>query len=230
MGFTSISRKLLIMVIAGLISMPVSASPDEDGRVWFTVNAIGPLPAQDWYWYAEIQPRWREEASEFDQIIIRPAVYYAVSKQSSIWAGYAHVVTDPSGRSSFDEHRIWQQFLHNFQPIGSVSIQSRTRLEQRFIENSDDTGHKVRQMLRLTMPSKLNPQLTWVAYDEYFHNLNQTDYGARRGFDQNRAFVGVNWAFKPSLRLEVGYLNQYINNKDTNNMNHVFSTMFNLFF
>lgn len=223
-------RYLLITAICGLYSINGLASPDEDGRAWFTVNAIGSLPAKDWHWYAEIQPRFREEASEFDQVIIRPAVFYNTSKQSSIWAGYAHVVTDPAGRSSFDEHRVWQQFLHNFQPIGAVSIQSRTRLEQRFIENADDTGYKIRQMIRLTMPSKLHDQLTWVAYDEYFLNLNETDYGARRGFDQNRAFVGVNWTFNPSVKLEVGYLNQYINAKNTNSMNHVVSTMINLFF
>lgn len=223
-------RNVFITILCGLFSMSVSASPDEDGRAWFTVNAIGSLPAKNWHWYAEFQPRWREEAREFDQLIIRPAVYYAVSQQSSVWAGYAHVVTDPSGQKSFDEHRIWQQFLHNFQPIHSVSIQSRTRLEQRLIENADDDGHRVRQMLRLTMPSKLHAQLTWVAYDEYFLNLNETDYGARRGFDQNRAFVGVNWTFNPRVKLEVGYLNQYINAKNTNSMNHVVSTMFNLFF
>lgn len=230
MGLASTARNLFRTVFISFFSMSALASPDEDGRAWFTVNAIGPLPAKNWYWYAELQPRWREELSEFDQLIIRPAVYYNVTKQSSIWAGYAHVGTHPSGQSSFEEHRIWQQFLHNFQPIGSVSIQSRSRLEQRFIENADDTGHKIRQMIRLTMPSKLSPQLTWVAYDEYFLNLNQTDYGARKGFDQNRAFVGINWAFNPNVRLEVGYLNQYINGKNINNMNHVFSTTFNLFF
>jgi len=80
------------------------------------------------------------------------------------------------------------------------------------------------------MPSKLNPQLTWVAYDEYFLNLNQTDYGARRGFDQNRAFVGVNWAFNATTRAEIGYLNQYINGKNIDNMNHVLSTTFILNF
>jgi hypothetical protein len=223
-------RNTLITILFGLFSTCASASPDEDGRAWLTVNAIGPLPAKNWHWYAELQPRFREEASEFDQVLTRPAVFYNTSKQSSIWAGYAHVVTDPIGQPSFEEHRVWQQLLHNFQPIGAVSIQSRTRLEQRFIENADDTGHRIRQMIRLTMPSKLHDQLTWVAYDEYFLNLNETDYGASRGFDQNRAFVGINWAFNPSVRLEVGYLNQYINNQNTNNMNHVLSTMFNLFF
>lgn len=223
-------RHLLFVLVCVFFSANVLASRDEDGRAWLNITAIGSLPADNWHWYAEMQPRWRTELSEFDQLIIRPAVFYTVSEQSSIWAGYARVVTHPAGGSNFDEDRVWQQFLYNFQPISSVSVQSRSRLEQRFIENADDTGYRLRQMLRLTMPSKISAQLTWVAYDEYFLNLNHTDYGARKGFDQNRAFAGINWTFNPSLKLEVGYLNQYINAKNTNAMNHVLSTTFNINF
>lgn len=215
--------RLLLVVACAFFSTMTLASPIEDGRGWLNITAIGSLPADNWHWYAEMQPRWREELSEFDQLIIRPAVFYTISEQSSIWAGYARVVTHPAGQTNFDEDRVWQQFLYNFQPIGSVSLQSRSRLEQRFIENADDTGYRLRQMLRLTMPSKISAQLTWVAYDEYFLNLNNTDYGARKGFDQNRAFAGINWAFNANLKLEVGYLNQYINAKNTNAMNHVLS-------
>lgn len=196
----------------------------EDGRVWLNVNAIGALPLERWHWYAELQPRWRNEGDEFEQVLVRPALYYALTPQSSIWLGYAFVDTDPAGRDSFEEHRVWQQFLHNFDAIGGLKIQSRTRLEQRFLENSDDTGHKVRQLIRLTYPSPFSERLLLVAYDEYFINLNDTDYGARRGFDQNRAFVGVNWAFDARYRLEVGYLNQYVNGRKIYAENHVLST------
>ncbi len=78
-------------------------------------------------------------------------------------------------------------------------------------------------MLRVTAPSGISPRLLLVAYDEYFLNLNDTDYGAERGFDQNRAFVGVNWALNNQMKLEVGYLNQYVNGQRTDAMNHVLS-------
>ena len=163
-------------------------------------------------------------------MLIRPAVFYQLNKQTSLWLGYAHVVSHPDGKSAFEEDRIWQQLLHNFEPIGSLSLQSRTRLEQRFIENSDETGYKIRQMIRLTMPSSISSKLRWVAYDEYFINLNDTDYGARRGFDQNRAFLGMNWAFAPDLKFEIGYLNQYVNAKNTDLDNHVLSSTLNFTF
>lgn len=214
-----------VLAFAALSSAHISAHAEtiEDGRVWLNVNMIGRLPAENWRWYAELQPRWREEGETFDQVLIRPAVLYDFNKQTSAWLGYANVITDPAGRKSFEEHRIWQQILHNFSPIGEIKIQSRTRLEQRFIENSHKTGHKIRQILRVTAPSGISPRLLLVAYDEYFLNLNDTDYGAERGFDQNRAFVGVNWALDNQMKLEVGYLNQYVNGKRTDAMNHVLS-------
>lgn len=228
MRFMHVTRMLFVMFL--LLSTHARADTEEDGRFWLNINAIGKLPADDWGWYAELQPRWRDEGSHLDQVLIRPAVFYAVNDKTSVWLGYAHVTTHPAGKKSFEENRVWQQLLHNFEPLGPVSIQSRTRLEQRFIQNSDETGHKIRQMVRLTMPSAISPKLRWVAYDEYFINLNDTDYGARRGFDQNRFFLGANWSFSPEVKMELGYLNQYVNGKNTDLSNHTLSTTFNLSF
>jgi hypothetical protein len=224
-------RSVILWMLCMLVWTTTSHADDiEDGRLWFMLNATGKLPAERWHWYAELQPRFREEASEFDQVLIRPAAYYALTERSSAWLGYAFVETDPAGRASFSEHRLWQQFMHNFAPIHGFSIQSRTRYEQRWIENSDDVGYKLRQLIRVTTPSSLHPKLTWVAWDEYFININSTDYGARKGFDQNRAFVGANWMFDNKQKLEIGYLNQYVNGRRVDAQNHVLSIMVNLFF
>jgi Protein of unknown function (DUF2490) len=219
-----IRLKNIALATALLFAFSAHGETIEDGRLWLTVNAVGKLPVEHWHWYAELQPRWRHEGSELDQLIIRPAIYYALNDHSSIWMGYAHVVTHPAGRSAFEENRLWQQYLYNFSPIKSVSIQSRTRFEQRWLENSDDTGYKLRQLVRLTTPSNLHPNLTWVVYDEYFVNLNNTDYSAKKGFDQNRAFIGGNWALSQHAKLEIGYLNQYVNGIKANAENHVLST------
>lgn len=225
--------KFCCLCVSGLLSLwtPLSvADTQEDVRFWLNVNATGNLPAEGWHWYAELQPRWRQEGSALDQLLIRPAVYYALTERSSLWVGYAHVTTHPAGRANFEENRLWQQYLYNFEPIYDVKIQSRTRVEQRWLENSDDTGYKLRQLVRLTTPSSLHPKLTWVVYDEYFINLNTTDYGARKGFDQNRAFIGGNWALSQHAKFELGYLNQYVNGRTAHAENHVLSTTLNLSF
>jgi hypothetical protein len=215
---------LLIGSVLMFLTTRACAESVEDGRAWLNLTVTGALPTEGWRWYAELQPRLREEGAHLDQVLMRPAVYYQLTEQSSIWAGYAHVVTHPAGKSAFDEHRLWQQYLYQFAHINNIAIQSRTRLEQRFIENADDTGHKLRQMLRFVASSGVHPKLSWVFYDEYFINLNNTDYGAQKGFDQNRAFLGGNWTLNPEAKIELGYLNQYVKTKQANFMNHVFST------
>ncbi len=221
-----------VLAVLCVISLPTYADEtEEDGRFWCNVNATGAMPLENWRWYAELQPRWRQEGKHLDQVLLRPAVSYALSTQASVWLGYAYVVTHPASKPAFEENRLWQQFLYNFSPIHSLNIQSRTRYEQRFIENSVDTGYKLRQMFRFTLPSGLSPQLQWVLYDEYFINLNDTDYGAQKGFDQNRAFIGGNWALNPNAKLEIGYLNQYVNrHKNIDAENHVLSTTLMLTF
>lgn len=226
----NIKHGFFVALVSMLINTGAYADSIEDGRFWFNIQANGATGINKLRWYMEVQPRVRDEGAHLDQLLLRPAVYYQLTEQSSIWAGYAHVVTHPASKSAFDEHRVWQQYLYQFAPIHNISIQSRTRLEQRFIESSDDTGHKLRQMFRVVMPSGISPKLSWVFYDEYFINLNHTDYGAQRGFDQNRAFIGANWAISDLAKFEFGYLNQRINAEPADRVNHVLSSTLNFTF
>lgn len=200
------------------------AEIEEDGRLWLNVNAKGKLPVEGLNWYAEIQPRWREEGKNFDQLLIRPAIFYKLSGKSSIWLGYANVNSHPAGRSTTTEDRLWQQFTYQFDPIADVSITSRTRFEQRWLDNTNDTGYRLRQMIKAARPIASVPNLSWVVSDEYYINANDTDWGARSGFDQNRLFLGGAYKINPTAKIEMGYLNQYVNGAKVDRMNHVLST------
>jgi hypothetical protein len=202
----------------------------EDGRIWLNQNMIGDLPVENWRWYTEVQMRLRNKGRYIDQFLIRTAVLYDLNDQTSLWLGYANVTYYPQDGEIFREHRIWQQILYNFKPICKINIQSRTRIEERFFENSRITGYRMRQMLRITIPSYISTGLLLVAFDEAFLYLNDTGYGLKPGFDQNRAFVGINFELNNNMSLEVGYLNQYIITQYINLMNHVLSgTLFVVF-
>lgn len=200
------------------------AEIEEDGRLWLNVNARGSLPLEGFNWYAELQPRWREEGEDLDQLLIRPAVFYQLSSKSSVWLGYANVNSYPAGRNSNNEDRLWQQFSYQFDPIADIAISSRTRFEQRWFDNSSDTGYRLRQMIKLSRPIASLPNLSWVVSDEYFFNTNDTDWGAHSGFDQNRLFVGAGYKIHPTAKVEMGYLNQYLNGVRVDRMNHALST------
>ncbi len=216
--------------LAGIFPLVASADTEEDGRLWLNFSAQGDTPVERWRWYAEIQPRWREEGEQFDQLIIRPAVNYKLTDASSIWLGYAHVTSHPVNRATVDENRLWQQYIYNFSPINGVAITSRTRLEQRWLENGEDTGYRLRQTLRLARPFDSAPSLSAVVSDEIFINLNSTDWGARSGFDQNRLFAGFSYAITGKTKVEMGYLNQYVRTSTNDRMNHVLSTSFSINF
>ena len=64
---------------------------------------------------------------------------------------------------------------------------------------------------------------TWFRYivqDEAFVSLNDTDWVPRQGFDQNRFFTGVGYAFTKNITGEIGYMNQYIIRRGANYMGH----------
>lgn len=202
----------------------VATSAEEDGRAWLNIQANGSTGVDKLRWYMEVQPRAREELREKEQLLLRPALYYAIAPKTSAWLGYAYVRTYVDNPLVQREHRVWQQLLHEFAPVAGMRVRSHTRIEQRMFDGSSDTGHKFRQRLTLNIPWKDHPTLSTLIFDEYHHNLNSTDYGARSGFDQNRLFAGVAWVTSPKTLVEIGYLNQYINRKNIDAMNHVFST------
>ncbi len=85
-------------------------------------------------------------------------------------------------------------------------------------------------MLKVTKPVSRGSDLSWVLSDELFLNFNNTDWGARSGIDQNRAFLGLSYKIDASATLELGYLNQAVNTRTVDRENHVFSSTLSLKF
>ena len=195
----------------------------EDSQLWGAITSTGTLkPAGDqWRFWLEGQGRFGNDVSTLSQGVIRPGVGYALNEHASIWLGYAYIFTDsPFARTSFDEDRIWQQFLWT-QPLGAGTFTTRARLEQRFFDNVSDTGWRYRQFFKISFPIKGIPNVSAVASDEVFLNLNDMDRGPQAGLDQNRAFAGLGYAFSKTVKTEVGYLNQFIDRPtNPNRMTH----------
>lgn len=215
---------LLLLWLLCALASHASAETEEDGRYWFSLYSQGALPIANTFWSMDLHPRWREEGRQFDQLIIRPAVFYRVNPNTSVWLGYDTVINHPTGQSVFRENRLWQQFQYQFQATDDISMVSRSRFEQRRREGSDEIGHRLRQMFRATLPSTLHANLSWLVFDELFINMNDTEWGVARGIDQNRLFLGVHWKFDQRMNMDVGYLNQWVNGRTLDRENHVLST------
>ena len=113
-------------------------------------------------------------------------------------------------------------------PVGDLTVQSRTRLEQRFVETDGDTGWRLREFVKTTVPLAADNRTFASVWDELFWDLNDTDWGQRAGFRQNRVFVGPGWFLDDAKKvsIEVGYLNQWVDRPGEDKMNHCLSIWF----
>lgn len=137
--------------------------------------------------------------------ILRPALGYRFTKLVSGWLGYAWIPTLRDDDATLHEHRIWQQAIFQGK-VGPFTLQARPRFEQRFRQDDSDVGGRARLFLRGMWRFAEKVPLDLVAWDELFIGFNDTDWGQRAGYDQNRAFIGPAVTFG-EVRLEAGYLN-----------------------
>lgn len=212
--FCLIRRLFLILV---LVVAPRAAIAD-DTQLWTAIFANGPVKEDSRFllWF-DGHARFSEDVSRLGVSIIRPAAGYRANDRVSLWAGYAWVVSRADGRESITEHRIWQQATYRIGDGDWGTLTGRTRLEQRFFETGDDTGLRARQFFRWIKP--VAPRWSATAWNETFIALNDTDFGANAGYDQNRTFIGARWRASERISLEGGYLFNHINAGDQSNHN-----------
>lgn len=208
---------LFFLTVSFVPSSTASPLPSHDVQLWSNFTSIGPLTTNTRYWL-EGQTRIGDDISSLSQLLIRPGIGYVVNKNSTIWLGYAFINSQsPFAKQSVDENRLWQQFLWvRKYPWGKLF--SRTRLEQRFIDGISTTGWRFRQFARVQHYLNKNRKTFISASEEVFIHLNNTlNKGSNRGFDQNRAFIGIGYLPNPNVLIEIGYQNQYIKRANTQN-------------
>lgn len=213
---------LSLLALLALSAPPTRAATSEDKQFWLNLTSMGSIKG-DLVYFAEIQPRVGDGVSRIDQALFRGALGWKLSPAVTLYQGFAHVVVPVDGGQDVNEERGFQQLNWTMGKPWGGELSSRTRLEQRWRSDGDDMGWRLREMLRYEKPLRAGSEaLNALVYAEVFVALNDTDWGARGGFDQLRSFVGAELGLPGASTLEVGYLNQLINQRggDTR-VNHV---------
>ena len=227
-----------VCIVVLLTARDAQAQTVDDEGVWLAFFGQGDIyqhgctcnrcQCHQLRWWFDGHARFLDDADGFNQSIVRPGIGLSLSKHSAIWAGYGWIRTSPLSGADFDEDRVWQQWTWS-KSCAPITFALRSRLEQRFLETGDDTGWRFRQLFRTQCALPNCPQLTLVIWDELFIHLNDTDWGAESGFDQNRFFIGFGLRRDPCnrWRTEIGYLNQSANVTGGNDRsNHILSINF----
>ena len=219
---------LAIFVLCSLLLVGprvTRAETDQDSQVWTALLSNAKLSGEGSGASLWLDVHARRGAANA-LAIVRPGVGWRFSKHLSLWAGYAWIPTNPDVGAVRNEHRPWQQAIASTTSNG-WSFQSRTRFEQRFRNDGDDIGLRIRQFVRASQNVGQDKPFGFVVWNETFVGLNEPDWGARKGFDQNRLFVGASARVRSNMRLEGGYLSLWVARDGNDLLGHVLAT--NLF-
>ena len=213
-------RGLWVALLWFVLAWPAGIRAQEslhDTQLWLFL--LGQIPVgKDWLVHAEVQPRWNDDISRQDQVLLRGGLGRRLGPRVTVWGGYAY--TPRHGTESWThEQRTWEQFNANLPSLGRWSPSIRFRQEQRFLDAWSDASHRFRAMGRLVRPLG-SSGWSIAASDEYFVTLDHTGGGPRQGFDQNRVFSGVLRRLGTDVTFETGYTWQMLPKNATTPTRH----------
>ncbi|WCT73367.1 DUF2490 domain-containing protein [Sphingomonas naphthae] len=213
-------RLALALAVSALGLTPALAETQHDEQIWVNATIFGGIKDRLIY-FAEAQPRFGSGVSRLEMLLLRPAIGWKASQSVSLYQGYGRVISPIEGGRDRKENRSFQQISWTIATSARHDLSSRTRLEQRWRNDGDDMGLRLREMVRYEVATG-HKGLALVGSAEAFIALNDTDWGVRSGFDQLRSFGGVEIAVKGRSTIEIGYMNQLINDPGgRRRMNHI---------
>lgn len=217
-------RKLGLFVAgswAFVAMMPAVHAGDVDTQLWGTV-AVGTEVADSATFTLEAHARWTDDVDRIGVHMIRPSLTWVLHPGYSATVGYIWGHFNPETGVETDEHRLVQQLgVRLSKEAAPVTFESRTRLEQRWLDQDGEVGLRLRQQFRLTVP--FSDRMKGVAWTEPFVALDSTRWGQRSGLDRWRNFVGLRFPLGRTQSVEAGYLNQYVVRDGEDSVHHVMS-------
>lgn len=212
-------RKLLALTVLSVFTFGASAQDSDFGN-WLIYIGSKKLN-EKFNLHHEVQYRNYNAIGDLEQLLLRTGIGYNLTEgNNNLLLGYGYIGSenyDALGEKfRVNEHRIYQQFVTK-QSAGRFFWGHRYRFEQRFIE--DNFKMRLRYFLNLRVPlnkTTLDPGAVYVSsYTELFMDVEK-----ETAFDRNRLYGGLGYQINPKLKMEMGYMNQFMSaiNRDQFNV------------
>lgn len=221
---TRTGLRALLTTSALVLHFDLSAAPavasDHDQQLWSTVAATGRV-SRGTDVAAEINARYGDGVSRLSQFVVRVGIVHRVAPAIAVAGGYVYARAGRSGGATTHEHRAWQQVALILRRGGSgPALTARTRAEQRFREGRGEIAWRLRQQFRAQLPFGGGP-VAAVLFQETFLAVNETGWTGPAGFEQLRAFAGLNRPLTDRIAIETGYLKQRLIRRGEDQVNHI---------
>lgn len=158
---------LMLLLAACLRTTPSYAQDvvdDQDAQLWVQVNAQVPV-TRTWAVVLEGQPRWSQNFTHYDQIVLRVGTTVRLTPVIQLGAAYA-LVPRRTVLGALVEHQSYQQVVVTLPRMGRWSPQFRLREDQRVLDQWGDAAHRVREQFRVTHPVPKAPAWTIVLHEQ----------------------------------------------------------------
>lgn len=217
LSFHRLDVLFCIFFLSLIVHLNADAQPSSLGN-WLIAIGDKRFNAK-WNWHQEIQYRNFNFLGDTEQLLLRTGVGYNLSENNNnVLMGYAYVYSEPyasdGSKSSFSEHRLYQQFITR-QTFGRFSIQHRYRFEERFLPDDFRLRFRYFLALNVALSKKLmtDGTLYLSAYNEIFLHTDN-NY-----FDRDRIYGGLGYRFNSICRLEFGLMSQVTSTQTRNQLN-----------
>ena len=196
-----------LALVAATWAAPAYSS--DDGQLW-TSAAVNVKLSDKWRLQQELTTRFSNNRDGLYEIESVTLLGYRIAKDVTFAAGYVHNPQYAGGDFTAMERRAREQVTFDtVTRIGAGKLGARLRLEQRWRENAEGTGWRMRPYVKFSVPVARGSKTSLVLSSETFVNLNTTAFQKQGGPDRMRNFIGINTPLTDRLSAEIGYLNQH---------------------
>jgi hypothetical protein len=200
-------RILSFVAAVAVAVIPEAALARDDGQIWLSGGATVKLD-DNWKLSEDIIARFSDNRNGLYEVEASTLLNFKAAKDVTLAAGYVHNPQYSDGDFSVLERRAREQVtIDNLAKVGTGKLSVRLRMEQRWRENADGTGWRMRPYLKYSLPLRGKTSLTLSS--EVFLNLNTTAFQRQDGLDRMRNLIAINTPLLKNVTVEAGYLNQH---------------------
>jgi hypothetical protein len=199
------SLKCHVAIGAVLLAVLPSAAQADDGQLWLSANARGPVAGRVELGVETIERFGRDGENglyESENIAMLGLRF----ERATLAAGYVRDIVYHGGGATIEQRARQDLSFDHIARIGPLGIAVRLRAEERWRDGSSGTGVRIRPFVRLTLP--VTGKLNLLASHESFVNLG-AGAGQRRGYDRSRDLLGIGVPLAKRVGVEIGYLRQW---------------------
>ena len=206
-------------VLFAALSLGASAARAGDrheGAIWIVNQAAAPV-SEKISLHLMVQNRWTEDVGPYQRTMVRPWVTVGLPAGFRFATGYdAHAFESPT---EFVEQRAWQRIEWSH-PLGPVRLLTHFWLEERFFPGNSVAW---RGRFQVGGAVDLPADVQLVVRNDMMFDLNTTDRIRSTGLGENQLFATFSRRLLDGVRLDAGYLMQYLDSPGSDLYNHSFT-------